>query len=159
MLYDCSKVRRQDRLLDESRALELLRQADYGFLALATSEGGYGVPLNFVLSGSTIYFHSAPEGRKLRFAEEDCRATFCVVGGAQIVSEEFTTEYESVLAKGRLRMVEDGDERTEALRGLVAKYSPQYATEGDAAIARSAHRTAVVALDCESFSGKCKRVK
>ena len=58
-----------------------------------------------------------------------------------------------------INMVEDGDERIEALRGLVAKYSPQYATEGDAAIARSAHRTAVVALDCESFSGKCKRVK
>lgn len=159
MLYDCSTVRRQDRLLEECRAIELLQTAAYGFLALATSEGGYGVPLNFVLRGSTIYFHSAMQGRKLRAIEADCRATFCVVGDVRVVAEEFTSEYESVVVKGRVRVVEGDDERVEALRSLVAKYSPTYAAEGDAAIARSKHRTAVLALECESFSGKTKRMR
>lgn len=159
MLYDCSTVRRQDRLLDERQALELLQSADYGVLALATEQGGYGVPLNFVLCGSTIYFHSAMEGRKLQAIKYEERATFCVVGGVKSCPEEFTTEYESVVVGGRMRMVEQAEERVEALRLLVGKYAPQYAARGDEAIARSQHRTAVMALECESFSGKCKRVK
>lgn len=159
MLYDCSTVRRQDRLLEERQALELLQSADYGFLALATEQGGYGVPLNFVLHGSTIYFHSAIEGRKLRAISYDPRVTFCVVGAVKGVPAEFTTEYESVVVRGRVRMVGQAEERVAALRLLVGKYARQYAAEGDEAIARSQHRTAVMALECESFSGKCKRVK
>lgn len=158
MLYDSSAVRRQDRLLDEPQALALLAEADYGFLALSTSEGGYGVPLNFVLCGSTIYFHSAMEGRKLRSLEHDARATFCVVGTTQIHPQEFTTAYSSVIVQGRLRKVESDQERMAALKAIVKKYSPQFEQQAAEAISRSQHRTAIIAMECHSFSGKCKKI-
>ena len=66
MRYDCHDIRRQDRLLDESRARELLQAGEYGVLSMATEQGGYGVPINYVLVEDTIYLHCAPEGRKLR---------------------------------------------------------------------------------------------
>ena len=46
MEYRNDSVRRQDRLLDEVRARELLRGGEYGFLAMASDEGAYGIPVN-----------------------------------------------------------------------------------------------------------------
>lgn len=156
MRYDCRDIRRQDRLLDESRARELLQAGEYGVLSMATEQGGYGVPINYVLVEDTIYLHCAPEGRKLRALSADERVSFCVVGHSRVVSEHFTTEFESVIAQGRARVVESDDERRMALRAIVEKYSAEHIEEGLKAIERSLHRTAVIAIKVESFSGKVK---
>lgn len=157
MRYDNSMVRRQDRLLNEERSLELLRDGEYGFLSMASAEGGYGVPINYAVDGDKIYVHCAPEGRKLRALEHDARVSFCVVGHKQIVPEHFTTEYESVIATGRARVVADDDERRRALRLIVEKYAAEYLAEGLKAIERSLQRTAVIAIEVESLSGKTKQ--
>ena len=105
MEYRNDSVRRQDRLLDEERARELLRGGEYGFLAMASDEGGYGIPVNYVAEGDTIYIHCAPEGRKLRAIAADARVSFCVVGVTRPVPERFTTAYESIVVSGRARVV------------------------------------------------------
>ena len=157
MRYDCTNIRRQDRLLDESRARELLQAGEYGILSMATEQGGYGVPINYVLVEDTIYLHCAPEGRKLRAISADERVSFCVVGHSRVVSEHFTTEFESVIAHGRARVVEADDERRKALRAIVEKYSAEHIEEGLKAIERSIHRTAIIAITIDSFSGKIKK--
>lgn len=159
MRYDNCEVRRQDRLLDEERARELLHEGKYGFLAMASAEGGYGVPINYAISGDTIYMHCAPEGRKLRAIAHDARVTFCVVGSMQIVPEEFTTQYESVIASGVARIVQGDEERRKALRLIVEKYASAHIEEGLRAIERSISRTAIIAIDVDSFSGKTKVVR
>lgn len=63
--YDNSPVRRQDRLLEGTRALELLHGGEYGFLALGGG-GGYGVPVNYAAEDDRIYIHCAPQGEKPR---------------------------------------------------------------------------------------------
>lgn len=159
MEYRNGDVRRQDRLLDEARAREVLRDGEYGFLAMASAGGGYGIPVNYVTDGDTIYIHCAPEGRKLRIiTEEDARVSFCVVGATRPVPEKFTTAYESVVVSGRARVVESDGERRHALELLVEKYSPEYAAVGAKYIEKSFHRTAVIAIDAERWSGKTKRV-
>ena len=57
MKYVNDTVRRQDRLMDEERALELLRESEYGVLSMQDVDGsGYGVPLNYVWDGDhSIY--------------------------------------------------------------------------------------------------------
>lgn len=157
MRYDCHDIRRQDRLLDESRAREVLQAGEYGILSMATEQGGYGVPINYALVEDTIYLHCAPEGRKLRAISADERVSFCVVGHSRVVSEHFTTEFESVIAHGRARVVEGVDERRKALRAIVEKYSAEHIEEGLKAIERSIHRTAIIAITVDSFSGKIKK--
>lgn len=158
MRYDCHDIRRQDRLLDESRAREVLQAGEYGILSMVTEQGGYGVPINYVLVEDTIYLHCAPEGRKLRALSADERVSFCVVGHSRVVSEHFTTEFESVIAHGRACVVEGDDERRKALRAIVEKYSAEHIEEGLKAIERSIHRTAIIAIAVDSFSGKVKRI-
>ena len=57
MKYVNETVRRQDRLMDEARAIELLSTSEYGVLSMVDQDGtAYGVPLNFVWDGeSSIY--------------------------------------------------------------------------------------------------------
>ena len=158
MRYETATVRRQDRLLDEARAWELLLAGEYGVLSLVTELGGYGVPVNYAVAEDIIYIHCAPQGRKLQAIAYDERVSFCVVGHKRIVPEEFTTEFESVIVTGQAHIVEDDAERSKALRLIVEKYSPQHLEEGLQAIERSLHRTTIVAIRIETYSGKAKRV-
>ena len=49
------------------------------------------------------------------------------------------------------------EEKKHALTLLVEKYSPDFRREGGTAIRRSLHRTEVIRIDIETFSGKHKR--
>lgn len=155
--YDNSNVRRQDRLLSPERAGELLRDAEYGFLALG-GESGYGVPINFACSGESIYFHCAPEGEKLRRMDGCREACFCVVGHTAPQPAAFSTEYESVMAFGPIGVVIDDAERMRALEMIVVKYSPGFEATGRKYAEKSFARTAVLRLDISRVSGKCKKM-
>lgn len=156
--FDNRSVRRQDRLLDEQAALELLKVGEYAFLSMTIREGAYGVPLNYVVEDDVIYIHCAPEGRKLRAIAEDDRVSLCVVGQTKVVGEMFTTAYESVIVQGRAQVVESDGVRRHALQLLVDKYAPAYRDEGYKAIERSMHRTAIIAISIDSISAKTKRI-
>ena len=145
--YDNSPVRRQDRLLEEEHAAELLRSGEYGFLALGGGRGGYGVPVNYAAEGSRIYIHCAPEGEKLRR-----------IGRTAPQPERFTTEYESIMASGVVSVVSDDGERMRALSLIVEKYSPGYEEQGAVYARKSFARTVVLRLDIRSMTGKCKRL-
>lgn len=101
--YDNGAVRRQDRLLDESAACELLRAGEYGVLSMQAEEGGgYGIPISYVWDGGAyIYLHCAPEGRKLRALDRCAGVSFCVVGRTEVHPSMFTTAYESIVVRGR----------------------------------------------------------
>ena len=156
--YDNSPVRRQDRLLEEEHAAELLRSGEYGFLALGGGRGGYGVPVNYAAEGSRIYIHCAPEAEKLRRIGQDAQAVFCVVGRTAPQPERFTTEYESIMASGVVSVVSDDGERMRALSLIVEKYSPGYEEQGAVYARKSFARTVVLRLDIRSMTGKCKRL-
>ena len=67
MEFSNKEVRRQDRLLDEKRAMEIIKEGEYGILSMVTEEGNgaYGIPLSYVWDrGNSIYIHCAPVGRK-----------------------------------------------------------------------------------------------
>lgn len=156
MQYDNSNVRRQDRLLSEARAQEILANGEYGFLALGDDMGGYGIPVNFVHHNGVCYFHCAPEGEKLRRIARNPHVTFCVVGRTAPSPERFTTEYESILLSGHIEVVSDDDERMQALSLFVGKYAPQFHETGMKYAQGSFHRTAILRLTVEQWSGKCK---
>lgn len=160
MKYDNSGVRRQDRLLEEENALELLGQGEYGVLSMVAPEGGaYGIPVNFVYDGKEdIYVHCAPQGRKLRCIAACPDVSFCIVGPTGVVPEKFTTNYSSVVLACRAEAGLSADERMHGLRLLLEKYCPADLTVGAKYAEKSFHRTEVIRLHILSFSGKCKRV-
>ncbi len=158
MIYNTKDIRRQDRLLYEQRALELLKTSEYGFLSLADKEANpYGIPVNFVFEEqNSIYIHCAPEGKKLDVIRENNKVSFCVVGKVNLQPSKFSTEYESVVLKGEAHINLPEQERKEALIMFVDKLSPQYKDMGIKYIEKSFHRTEIIRLDFTEYSGKSK---
>lgn len=61
MNYNTESVRRQDRLLNEQAAIELLSGGEYGVLSLqAEAGGGYGIPINYVGMVSRVFMCIVP---------------------------------------------------------------------------------------------------
>ncbi|MGI6233330.1 MAG: pyridoxamine 5'-phosphate oxidase family protein [Prevotella sp.] len=160
MKYVNDTVRRQDRLMDEDRALKLLRTAEYGVLSMVDTNGaGYGIPLNFVWNGDhSIYIHCAPEGYKLRALEKNPMVSFCIIGNVKLLSKHFTTEYESVLLRGKAYIHLEEEERMKALHLLVDKLSPEFRQTGYKYSEKSFHRVNIIRIDIEEYSGKCKHM-
>ncbi len=160
MRYANEKIRRQDRLLEETNARMLLQSCEYGVLSMRDEDvGAYGIPLSFVWDGgSAIYIHCAPVGRKLRCIATYPTVSFCVVGKTNVLPDKFTTEYESVIATCNASTGLSDDEKMNALRLLLRKYSPSDQIVGQQYAEKSFHRTEIIRLDILDFSGKCKRV-
>jgi len=158
MKYTNETVRRQDRLLDKKSAVEILRNGEYGFLAMQSENGGgYGMPIGYVWNGDdSIYLHCAPVGRKLRCIELCNKVTFSVVGKTKVIPEKFTTAYESILLECKAFINLPKKEKMIALELLIEKYSPDHKEIGLAYAENSFDRTEIIRLDVLNWSGKCK---
>lgn len=160
MEYFNDTVRRQDRLLDEQRAKEILRTAEYGVLSMVDDdEQAYGIPVNFIWDGDDkIYIHCAPEGRKLRAIAKHPKVSLCAIGNVHLLPRNFTTEYESVVVFGVAHTGLSEEERMHALHLLIDKLSPDYKEIGDKYAHASFHRTEIIRIDINEYSGKCKKM-
>jgi nitroimidazol reductase NimA-like FMN-containing flavoprotein (pyridoxamine 5'-phosphate oxidase superfamily) len=151
-------MRRSDRLMEAGAAMELLEKGMYGVLSTVDdSNQPYGVPLSYAVSDNKkeIYFHGAQTGHKLDNIKMSSKACFTVVGNTKLLPEKFSTEYESVIVFGNAKLVE-GEEKIEALKAVIKKYSADYLKEGDEYIARAAANTATFKLTIEDFTGKSR---
>ena len=157
--YDNTTVRRQDRLLEEERALELLRTAEYGTLSMIDEEGlPYGIPVNYVWDGKdSLYIHCAPVGKKLRAVSAHPKVSFSIVGRVNLLPSKFTTEYESLVLKGTVHLGLPEEERMRALILLVEKLSPDDVEVGKKYAEKSFFRTEILRIDITEYSGKTKR--
>ena len=148
------EMRRKDREIDEIEARKILDGGEFGFLSLVDSAGEpYGVPISYVLRDNEIYFHSAPEGRKVDALCTSGRASFCVVGATEMQPEMFSTRYLSAIVSGEVRELLH-EEKIEVLIWLVEKYAPQFLEQGREYIASRQAETRVFALRVRHISGK-----
>jgi len=160
MNYNNENIRRQDRLLDEKLAIALLKQGEYGVLSMqCKDEGVYAIPINYIWNNEqSIYIHCATIGRKLNCIDFNNQVSFCIVGKTNVISNKFTTGYESVVLNCTAQRKLSDSEKMDALNLLLDKYSPNDKVIGKKYAQKSFHRTEILRLDISSWSGKCKVV-
>jgi nitroimidazol reductase NimA-like FMN-containing flavoprotein (pyridoxamine 5'-phosphate oxidase superfamily) len=117
-------IRRDDRALPLSEALDILREAEHGVLATIDKEGRpCTAALNHVLlDDGCLYFHSGPGGEKIDNIHTNPEVSYFVTGFAEVVFEQFTTAYSSVVVHGTMSELEDEAEKREALAALVERF-------------------------------------
>ena len=149
------EMRRKAQQLTDEEARSVLERGSSGVLAVS-GDGGYpyAVPLSYIYGDGRIYFHCAKAGHKLDAIERDPRVSFCVVDADDVVPDEYTTYFRSVIAFGRARVIEDPDEKMAALRLLGEKYNPGQPASLDAEVAKGFDRLHMVAIDIEHLTGK-----
>jgi len=111
----------------QSNAATLLNEAMIGRLGTSLEGSPYVVPLSFVHHDSKIFFHGAKTGKKMDHIAGNPRVCFEVDEGELIHADEACSihwKLRSVIAYGTARVVDDPEEKVEALRLLVEKYGP-----------------------------------
>lgn len=180
MKLDNSVIRRQDRLMSETRAHELLRTSEFGILSMVCGDDfhkeAYGIPVNFVWDGDDyIYVHCATVGKKLDAVASNPEVSFCVVGYVRLMPERFSTEFESLVIKGEAQVGVPEEEKRKALRMLIAKLCPKdkntagvtaypgaekFAaagyTAGEQYIEKNSARTQIIRIKILAASGKSR---
>ena len=150
-------MRRKDREITKREALSIVKKSEYGILSLASVDGKpYGIPLNYCIMNNALYFHSAMEGRKLELLSQNSSVSFCVVGDTKVLPEKFGMRYESALISGVAQEV-TGNEKHQALEGLLKKYSQPFISQGLEMIKTNSRKTRVFKINIHSISGKACR--
>ncbi len=147
-------MRRFKQLLSPEDTIAVMSRCSHGVLACDGDDNyPYAVPLNYVFINNKIYFHCAREGHKIDAIMKNPKVSFAVVDEDRIVSEEYTSYFRSVIAFGRARIVE-GDERLDAFRALVEKYSGDRPEEEKQKEISRCNHSYIIAIDIEHMTGK-----
>ena len=149
------EMRRKNQLLEHKEAIKILESATSGVLSLLGDNGyPYGVPLSFVYYDNKIYFHCAKEGHKLDAIKNCNKASFCIIEKDNVSPKEFTTHFRSIIAFGKVRIIEDEIEMLKYIRILGKKYAPNDDKGLEDEIKKDFSRMKMIEFDIEHLTGK-----
>ena len=152
------EMRRKKCELKSETAEKILREGSYGVLALTGDDGyNYAVPINYALDDNKIYFHSALSGHKIDAIKNNSKVSFCVVDRHDVVPNEFTTYFSSVIAFGKIRISNDDAEKTHALELLADKYCLNADKNLREKEISRINAVQILILEIEHISGKAAR--
>ena len=148
-------MRRKRQQLSDEESIAILENATSGTLALL-GDGGYpyAVPISYVYDDGKLYFHSAMSGHKVDAIRGCDRASFCVIDHDCVKPTEYTTYFRSVIAFGRIRIVEDEAEKQVIARILGNRYNPNQEETLQKELEHGLARMLAIRLDIEHLTGK-----
>lgn len=148
-------MRRIKQLLPGEIAVEILERNTSGTLALLGDEGyPYAVPLSYVYADGKIYFHSAKEGHKIDAIKKCEKVSFCVIDQDQIIPEKYTTCFRSVIAFGKMHLIENVEEMRRIATILAMKYSADFKDGIPAEIDSSIKNMAILEMTIDHMTAK-----
>lgn len=146
-------MRRFRQRLSADEAEKILLTGKYCVMAVSGEDDyPYAVPVNYVYDGISIYIHSASRGHKIDALRRNPKCSLCIVDKDDVIPEEFTSYFRSVVVFGKAHFVETTDEKIAALRLLSDKYSP--GIDPEAEIARFIKTVCIVRIDMDDITGK-----
>ena len=151
-----SEMRRKRQALSGEECAAVLDRGTSGVLALYGEEGyPYAVPLSYAWDGEKLYFHCAKSGHKMDAVRRNSRASFCVIDQDQVVPEEYTSYFRSVIVFGTMRILEDDEEKRAAVEKIALKYAPDDSVENrESVIEREWKALGMLELTVDHMTGK-----
>ena len=148
-------MRRKRQQLSEEESIGILKKATAGTLALL-GDGGYpyAVPISYVYADGKLYFHSALSGHKIDAIRNCDKASFCVIDKDDVQPEKYTTFFRSVIAFGRIHIIEDEQEKLETARLLGDRYNPNQEEALQKELEHGFARMLMIRFDIEHLTGK-----
>lgn len=148
------QMRRIKQLLSEEETLDILKKGTSGVLALQGDEGyPYALPISYVYADHKLYFHCAKSGHKIDAIKRSEKASFCVIQQDKIMPEEYTTYFRSVIAFGKIRIIEDDAAKRQAILLLSEKYHPT-GNDHETYINKEYDRFCMLEFTIEQVTGK-----
>ena len=120
-------MRRNEREITDRKDIDdIIRHCRVCHLAMCDDDQPYIIPLNFGYDGRFLYFHTAPEGRKIDIIKRNNRVGFEFDILHDIVTAEqackWGAKYESVMGSGTAEIVDDLEAKKETLEWIMRQY-------------------------------------
>ena len=148
-------MRRKRQQLSESESIGILQKATSGTLALLGDNGyPYTVPISYVYHEGKLYFHSALSGHKVDAIRQCDKASFCVIEQDDVQPKKYTIFFRSVIAFGRIHVIEDEAEKLSTARILGNRYNPNDDESLKKEIESGLSRMLMIRFDIEHLTGK-----
>ena len=154
-MSDFREMRRKRQQLSEEESIGILQKATAGTLALLGDNAyPYAVPISYVYANGKLYFHSALSGHKIDAIRNCDKASFCVIDKDDVRPEKYTTYFRSVIAFGRIHIIEDEQEKLETARLLGDRYNPNQEEALQKELEKGLSRMVMIRFDIEYLTGK-----
>ena len=153
-------MRRSEReITQRDKLLELLDKCRVMHLGLTDGTAPYVVPLHFGWGEKegeiTLYFHSAPEGRKMDCIRKNSACFIAVTGDTRVIGSAeacgWTAAYESLMMEGEIEVLKSDEDKKHGLDALMRHCGnvgePRYNAQALA-------KTAVCRVRVKSVTGK-----
>jgi nitroimidazol reductase NimA-like FMN-containing flavoprotein (pyridoxamine 5'-phosphate oxidase superfamily) len=160
-----NQQRRPEHAQSDAWTRDFLRRARIGHVVTLWDEQPFITPTTFWYDPDRheIYFHSNVVGRLRANAGRQASPSPACFGASEFgkflpsnVALEFSVQYESVVAFGAIRVLEEVEAKRRALYGLIGKYfsSLTAGSEYRPITDQELVRTSVYAMAIDSWSGK-----
>ncbi|HSL60149.1 MAG TPA: pyridoxamine 5'-phosphate oxidase family protein [Desulfotignum sp.] len=146
--------RREKQITDTKQMEQILEQAQVCRLAMVDKGHPYVVPLNFGYRDGSLYFHSAPEGRKIDVLRASPMVCFEVDELVKLNKAaracDWGVSFRSVIGMGTARLLDSPEEKKAGLDIIMAQYSDRTFDYPDEMLAK----TAVIQVTIHEMTGK-----
>jgi hypothetical protein len=133
----------------------IIKSSYTGVLVMCQDDEPYALPINHAYVDGKLYFHCGTTGRKLDIIRANPNVCY-VVNNYFGDPEDFKDgvrchgNWESVIAYGKARIVEDPDELRKAFTEFMNYYSPNYFEPSE----NSIHTTRAIIIQVESMTAR-----
>ena len=147
---------RKKQQLSHEECIEMLKHEMRGVLSVQ-GDGGYpyGLPIDhwYNEENGRLYFHSGKTGHKIDALKKDDKVSFCVYDQGVRKEGEWALNVKSVIAFGRIKLIEEQETVVEICRKLSLKYTKDldYIEEE---ISKYASGTVLMEMTIEHMTGK-----
>ena len=148
-------MRRKDKEITDIDEIEsIIKKAARCCIGLVDDGEPYLVPVCFGYERKSLYFHSAPEGRKVDIIKRNNRVCFEIDTDLQVMKSEkscdWSMKYRSVVGTGKAHILESDEDKAHGLNMIMRQY-----TEKDLDLPQPVPESVLVArIDIESITGK-----
>jgi len=148
-------MRREDKEIRDKDEIEsIVQRAIVCRVAFSENDVPYIVPVNFGIEDDCLYFHSAPEGKKIEIIKQNNNVCFELDIDHEVVRAEtpcnWAMKYRSVIGFGKAFLVRDVEEKRKALNTIVEHYSGKPSDYPESAISN----VAIIKVEIESMTGR-----
>jgi nitroimidazol reductase NimA-like FMN-containing flavoprotein (pyridoxamine 5'-phosphate oxidase superfamily) len=148
-------VRSKDKEIKDQKEIEaIIQKATVCRVGLSENNVPYVVPVNFGYEDNCLYFHSAPEGKKIETIKKNSNVCFEMDVDQEVVRAEtpcnWGVKYRSVIGFGKALLVDDLEEKRRALNIIVEHYSDDSYEYPE----NDVRKVAIIRIEIHSMTGK-----
>ncbi len=120
--------RKEKEITDRNELHQIIRDSLICHLACCLDDQPYLVPLSFGYDGHTVYFHTAKDGKKIKYLVLNPRVCLAFESEVKLQTDldlacNWTFHFRSVIAYGTAEELIDPDSRASAIKQIMLHYS------------------------------------